>query len=155
MFGSESVKRKGFTLIELLVVLSILSCCILIVYPKLGRSSEEKEEKILEDTTDEVIEFINLCKSKSREKGKQHTVSLESHSVIFRCAGSKIDTLELPPEIKLQGMNRKESIYIDHNGNVMDKCSFSLISSKGRKNEISIKVGTGYVSRKKKRDITS
>lgn len=140
--------KKGFSMIELIIVLGIMSLVLYIVFPEIENSEKRTEEKQLQKTTDEVVGFLDLCKSEGRKNNTGSFIILSENKIDYYVVSELREEFIMPEGIRIN-MKRVNRFDIDGYGNFITKGTIRLVDFKGRFKEITIKVGTGYVSEKK------
>jgi len=142
--------KKGFTLIEIIVVLSIISIILLISFPTVTMFNSLKTKIKMEHAVSSTVEFINGCKSFSRNKGASTTLyRYENNKLSLYLGGKLIKTIELPDEVIYSGFNPTRGyVEFDKFGYTSDSCTISIQNEYKEVRSITIKVGTAYVSEK-------
>lgn len=141
--------KKGYTLIELIIVLSILSIGTFIVWPNLKVFSDKKARIEMDYAVDGIIELINTGKAYGRLKEKNVIVKFRSDDVVLMENLTVIEKFKFPTAIYAYA---NDSIDINGLGKI-GKAQSINIYSKDKSVEpetITVKVGTSYVSRRKK-----
>lgn len=142
--------KKGFTLIEIIVVLSIISIILLISFPTVEIFNSLKTKTKMDYAVSSTVEFINGCKSFSRDKETSTTLyRREDNKLSLYLGGRLIKTLELPAEVIYSGFNPTRGyVEFDKFGYTSDACTISIQNENREVRSITIKVGTAYVSEK-------
>ena len=147
------MKKKAFTLIELIVVLGILSICSLIIYPNINSYDEKKLDMEMDQGVNGIIEFINSCKIYSRnnyDKQKLARLVIENKKLTLYHGTKKIHNYVLPDSLTIHTENGSAiTIFLDVNGNTSLGRSINIYNSERKREVITVKVGTDYVSKKK------
>ncbi len=147
------MKKNGFTLIELIVVLGILSICSFIIYPHLNSYDEKKLAMEMEHGVNGTIEFINSCKMYARnnyDNRKLFRLVIQSRELNLYHGTVKVHSYLLPDSLRIHISNDASiSIPLDIDGNTSMGRSINIYDSEGRREVITIKVGTDYVSKQK------
>ncbi len=147
------MKKRGFTLIELIVVLGVMTVCTAVVYPYMNHHENKILKIEMESGVNGVIEFINGCKSYARNNDdfeKHSKIVLEEKSITLYQDTRTIRQYSLPDSVKItRPYGNNIVIYIDATGQINPGSTIELYNSSGGLKEITIKVGTGYVSKKK------
>lgn len=147
------MKRRGFTLIELIVVLGVMTVCATVVYPYMNHHENKILNIEMESAVNGVIEFINGCKSYARNNDdfeKHSKIVIEEKNITLYQDTRTIRQYKLPDSVKItRPYGNNISIYIDVTGQINPGRTIELYNSSGRLEKITIKVGTGYVSKKK------
>lgn len=139
--------KKGFTLIELIIVLFILSISLALLFPALN-VGQEKVSKELENTVENIQSFVNMGKAMSRKEGKSSNVFFNQDKITLTINGSCKAMMKLPSSISCR-WNGNNPAQINSLGYIEDKGTIFIKSSNGKTIEITVKIGTGYVSKKK------
>lgn len=146
----KSRGKKGFTLLELIIVLSIMSIGTLMVGPNLKVFSDKKARIEMDYAVDGIIEFIDSGKAYGRLNEKTAIIKFRDKDVVLMDERSKvIDKFSFPSSIYVISAG---SINITGLGKIKQAQSINVYSRSGtvEREIITIKVGTSYVSRKKK-----
>lgn len=134
---------------ELIIVLSILSIGTFIVSPNLKVFSDKKARIEMDYAVDGIIEVINTGKAYGRLKDKSVIVKFRSDDLVLMENLTVIEKFKFPPSIYVYA---NDSININGLGKISNAQSINIYS-KDRSMDpetITVKVGTSYVSRKKK-----
>lgn len=143
--------KKGYTLLELMIVLSILSIGTFIVSPNLKVFSDKKARIEMDYAVDGIIELINTGKAYGRLQEKVVLVKVREKDIVFMADSKVIGKFEFPQSISNVGIIGGDTITITRLGNASAK-SINIYSKNHyvKPETITVKVGTSYVSRKKK-----
>lgn len=141
--------KKGYTMIELIIVLSILSIGTFIVWPNLKVFSDKKARIEMDYAVDGIIELINTGKAYGRLKEKNVIVKFRSDDVVLMEKSTVIEKFKFPSSIYVYA---NDSIDINGLGKIGKAQSINVYSKNHyvKPETITVKVGTSYVSRKKK-----
>lgn len=139
--------KKGIILTEMVVVITIIT--IILSISLLGfRGIKKYEENIaLDYISNAIVEFINYGKSYSRlNKKASRIIYFENENKFKLSNGIKtIKYLTIPTNVKVISMNQK-SINIDFNGFSSSAFTLTLRNNSGKEKDITMVVGTNYVS---------
>ncbi|MEG1256326.1 prepilin-type N-terminal cleavage/methylation domain-containing protein [Clostridium sp.] len=145
------MKRKGYTLIEVIVVLGLLSVCLLVIAPGVGACEEKRLAREMEYAVDGIVEFINGCKSYARNHSdKSLKIKQEERKVKLYQNTNLVNEFTLPESVNIQiTAYSKVWIGIDKSGHIKIATTINLYNSAGSRKDVTIQVGTRYVSEKK------
>lgn len=152
MKAKNKIRKRGFTLIELIVVLGIMSVCLTVVYPYINNYEQRILGIEMESGINGVIEFINGCKSYARNNDnfeKHSRINIEERKLILYQGTRSIRQYTLPDSVKVRLPYGSIRINLDLTGQINDASTINLYNTSSRTEAITIKVGTGYVSKKK------
>lgn len=139
--------KKGYTLVELIIVLFILGLCTALLSSVLN-ISQEKSSKELRNTAENIQSFINLGKAISRKEGRSSNIFFKEDKLTLTINGSSKAVMSMPSSISCR-WNGNNPAQINSLGYIEDKGTIFVRSIDGKTIEITIKIGTGYVSKKK------
>jgi len=143
--------KKGLTLIEILVVLSIISIILLISFPTVKIFDKIKCEAKMNYSVNSTVEFLNGCKSFSRNKEASSIVrwSENKNKLNLYLNTKLVKSFELPDGVLYSGFNPNRGyIEFDKFGYTSDACTISIMDELKEVRTITVKVGTAYVSEK-------
>ncbi|HAK42792.1 MAG TPA: hypothetical protein DCM59_08940 [Clostridium sp.] len=107
----------------------------------------------MEQGVNGVIEFINSCKIYARNnynKTQLTRLVIESKRLSLYHGTKKVYSYTLPDSLRIHIENDSSvTISLDINGNTSLGRTINLYNLKGKREPITIKVGTDYVSKKK------
>lgn len=144
------LNKKGLTLIELIITLSIfmifITTSVSVYFSLYKRTKNALSANMCENY---ILHIINDSKRYCKERGRSGYIYFdENKNISFYCFGRKIKSYTLPKGFKLEYVNTKNELQrvdIDNFGNTSDACTISFKNKKGKKYEMTIRVGTNYV----------
>jgi prepilin-type N-terminal cleavage/methylation domain-containing protein len=143
--------KKGFTLIELLVTIGVISILLGITFPSVNGFNKLKAKIEMDYAVNSVVDFINGCKGYSRNNNesiiiRKNTDGTELGLYLNR---KRIRVVILPQGITVDSINSSDgSIDINNLGVIQDVCTIKLKNKMNVERNITIKLGTKYVSEK-------
>ncbi|MPM66062.1 hypothetical protein SDC9_112967 [bioreactor metagenome] len=144
--------KKGFTLIEIMVTMALLSIITATSLICLKGFKELKEKTDMDHAVNSVVEFINAAKSFSRNNNCSTNINISGNKDELELYSNieKIKFCKLPRGIKITRVTSDgDDIKINNVGKAINACTLTLNNDGSLTREITIKVGTGYVSEKK------
>lgn len=144
--------KKGFTLIEIMVTMALLSIITATSLICLKGFKELKEKTEMDHAVNSVVEFINAAKSFSRNNNCSTNINISGNKDELELYSNieKIKFCKLPRGIKITRVTSDgDDIKINNVGKAINACTLTLNNDGSLTREITIKVGTGYVSEKK------
>lgn len=146
-FRSINGVKSGYTLIELLVVLGILAVGTIIMYPGMDNYKNKSEAMEMNYAVDEIIEFVNGCKSYARLENSTVAIKFIENRMLLISGTKIIKDFELPKSINsIVFSDNINSIEITGYGRIKKSKSINIYNCNGLNETITIKVGTSYVS---------
>lgn len=144
--------KKGFTLIELIITISLISIIVTASLISLKGFKEFKDNCEMDYTVNYIIEFINSAKCFSRIKGTSSIIVIneEESDIQLYFNRRMLKNFKLPNNIKINSNN--DDIEISSLGKIRsgEACTITLTNRRTNDDaQITLKVGTGYVSEKK------
>ncbi|WP_017415695.1 prepilin-type N-terminal cleavage/methylation domain-containing protein [Clostridium tunisiense] len=144
--------KKGFTLIELIITISLISIIVTASLMSLKGFKEFKDNFEMDYTVNHTIEFINSAKCFSRSKGSSSIIVIneEESDIQLYFNRRMLKNFKLPNNIKINSNN--DDIEISNLGKIGSGEACTITLTNRRTNDaaqITLKVGTGYVSEKK------
>lgn len=142
--------KRGFTLIEVITTIGLISILLAISFPSVKSFNNFKDKIYMDYAASSLVEFINGCKSYSRNKSLSARIKRVGEGEIgFYDGSKKIRGLSLPVGIKVLPFELKNNaIDIDNLGFTSDACTITLTNNSNMIRYITLKVGTWYVSEK-------
>lgn len=144
--------KKGFTLIELMVTMALISIITATSLICLKGFKELKEKTEMDHAVNSVVEFINAAKSFSRNNNCSTNINISGNKDELELYSNieKVKFCKLPRGIKITRVTSDgDDIKINNVGKAINACTLTLNNDGSLTREITIKVGTGYVSEKK------
>lgn len=144
--------KKGFTLIELMVTMALISIITATSLICLKGFKELKEKTEMDHAVNSVVEFINAAKSFSRNNNCSTNINISGNKDELELYSNieKVKFCKLPRGIKITRVTSDgDDIKINNVGKAINACTLTLNNDGSLTSEITIKVGTGYVSEKK------
>jgi len=144
--------KKGFTLIELMITMSLISIITAASLICLKGFKELREKIEMDYAVNSIVEFINSAKCFSRNNNCSTiiNVSRNKDSLELYSNTEKIKFYKLPKKIKITRVTSDgDDIKINNLGKAINACTLTLNNDGSLTREITVKVGTGYVSEKK------
>lgn len=143
--------KRGFTLIELMVTMALISIITATSLICLKGFKELKEKTDMDHAVNSVVEFINAAKSFSRNNNCSTNINISGNKDELELYSNieKIKFCKLPRGIKITRVTSDgDDIKINNVGKAINACTLTLNNDGSLTREITIKVGTGYVSEK-------
>ncbi|WP_291579651.1 hypothetical protein [Clostridium sp. UBA6640] len=142
--------KKGFLLIEFILVIGIISIILSIGMVSFKFLNKYENQISVEHYSNEVVNFINYNRSYSRKNYHDVIIYVDRiRNEISSFHNTKlVSKLKLPENIKISYFNR-DSIKINKFGYSGSSFTLKLIDNSGDISEITMVVGTNYVSIKK------
>jgi type II secretory pathway pseudopilin PulG len=139
--------KKGFLLIEFILVIGIISIILSIGMVSFKFLNKYENQISVEHYSNEIVNFINYNKSYSRKN--YHDVIIYVDRIRNEMSSfhntKLVSKLKLPENIRISYFNR-DSIKINKFGYSGSSFTLKLIDNSGDISEITMVVGTNYVS---------
>lgn len=139
--------KKGFLLIELILVIGIISIILSIGMVSFKFLNKYENQISVEHYSNEIVNFINYNRSYSRKNYHDVIIYVDRiRNEISSFHNTKlVSKLKLPENIRISYFNR-DSIKINKFGYSGSSFTLKLIDNSGDISEITMVVGTNYVS---------